>query len=123
MKGTDAKRPFFIFPDCVLDVGFLLDGSRSIKAWNWYVMLSFVKKFERRFEFTPNRTRIGVVSFGSVATLDIKLNRYKKAKKFERKLMKIAYKDMDRNTAAGLKALRKQLFVKGNGTFVDTTSQ
>ena len=78
-------------------------------------MLSFVKEFVHDVDFSQKGTRIGVVSYGNHATLNIKLNQFNSVDAFAKALQDIPYKDENTNTAAGLRILRTELFNEENG--------
>ncbi|KAK2170566.1 hypothetical protein LSH36_2g14112 [Paralvinella palmiformis] len=101
--------------DCILDVGFLLDGSGSVTLSNWIVTLSFVQRFGHNVNFGKEGTRIGVVSFGNRATVNIRLDQFGDVSAFEKAVHNIPYKDQNTNTASGLRALRTKLFTEING--------
>lgn len=101
--------------ECILDVAFLLDGSGNVRMKNWYMMLQFVQTFERQVNFGKMETRIGVISYGREATMNIELNKYDKPTAFEQAVANIPFKGEKTNAAIGLRALRTLMFVKSNG--------
>ena len=107
-----------IILDCILDVGFLLDGSGSVTLSNWIVKLSFVQRFGHNVNFGKEGTRIGVVSFGNRATVNIRLDQFGDVSAFEKAVHNIPYKDQNTNTASGLRALRTKLFTEINGKLI-----
>ena len=104
-----------VLVECIIDAGFLLEGSRGIQERDWFLMLFFVQEFERHVNFGQMGTRIGVVCYGRKATLNIKLNEFKNAGVFEKAVGHIPYKVNSSKVAVGLRALRKKLFIEPNG--------
>ena len=68
-------------PDCPtkLDLAFVLDSSGSIQYFNeqsWADMLSFVAGVVARLDIGPDSVHVGVITFGSLAQVDIYLGDY-----------------------------------------------
>ncbi|KAK2143115.1 hypothetical protein LSH36_875g00000, partial [Paralvinella palmiformis] len=105
--------------ECTVDIGFVLDGSGSIKRNNWKKILTFVEEFQQRIDFRLHGARIAVVSFGNGATVHLRLNSFQNRRQFERAVSGIQYKDTNTNTAAGLRALRIVVFNETNGDRIE----
>ena len=107
-----------LFTECVIDVGFVLDGSGSVRTDNWALMLSFIQTFARHVHFNQSGTRIGVVSYGNEGTVNVRLDEYSDVLLFENAVRVIRYKDENTNTASGIRALRTGVFNTDNGECV-----
>ena len=93
-----------------MDIAFLLDSSGSIGVQNWQLMLNFVKEVAQRFTFSQNDVRIGIISFGNKATLDIRFSDYVDISSFINGIDRIPWKDQYTNTSGALYIMRRKLF-------------
>ena len=59
-----------------LDLGFALPVSSDIKDMEWKNIQDFVKSTTNAFNVSYFGAHIGLVSYSSLATLELKLNRY-----------------------------------------------
>ena len=107
--------PLFLEPRCTreIDVMFILDSSGSIGQSNYTTMIEFVSEVARRFQFGSEGARFGVVTFSTLASLDIPLGRHTNAISFNKEIMSIPYKARTTNTADAIARAREEL--KQNG--------
>lgn len=98
-----------------MDFGFVLDGSGSVGPENWLLITQFVASFAQHITFGEGSARVGVISFGNDASIDIGLNNFTSASEFVMAVTSLPYKDENTNTASGIRAMRTQLFVEENG--------
>ena len=112
---TTTIRPVTMRPDCLVDIGFVLDGSGSVGIDNWMLMIEFVKREATQVEYGIDKIRFGVISFGNFASLDIRLDQTSTISVLSDTLDGIRYKDENTNTAAGLRLMRTELFNVANG--------
>lgn len=59
-----------------VDLGILIDGSRSVGRRNFRKVIDFVKSFVSFFPLSARETRVGVMVFSSRSRLAFGLNRY-----------------------------------------------
>ena len=50
-------------PNCIVDLGFVLDASSSVRD-DWGILLKFVSDLTRRLNIGPDTSHIGLVTFG-----------------------------------------------------------
>ena len=112
---TTTIRPVTMRPDCLVDIGFILDGSGSVGIDNWNLMTEFVKREASQVEYGIDTIRFGVISFGNFASLDIRLDQTSTISVLSDTLDGIRYKDENTNTADGLRLMRTELFNVANG--------
>ena len=71
---------FLLFSGCgrnvVLDLGFAVDGSGSIDSKEYRLTKDFVQDVIQAFHISPQGTHVGVVEYGSRATVKIKFNEH-----------------------------------------------
>ena len=92
---------------------FVLDSSGSIELHNYMTMLTFVTDVVNGFEFGINGAQFGVITFATMATLDIRLGNFSNAFFFNRALMQIPYKATKTNTAMALRLATEEIREKG----------
>jgi len=103
-------------PDaCVVDLGFVLDGSGSVGQANWDVTIDYVKSFANTLTISPDKAQIGVVLFGNDASVAIDLDQYNNANALVNALDDLEYLDENTNTAAGIRMARNELFSTARG--------
>ena len=59
---------------CSGDIGFVLDGSGSVGIENWSIMLEFLALFTEYVMAQYPDSRVGVVTFGNDASVEIDFN-------------------------------------------------
>ena len=93
----------------------MLDESGSVGSSNWERMLQFVGNFTNKIPIGPDANRVGVVKFGSSASLSILLNQYSNSSEFGAAVNRLSYSTGGTNTAAGLATTIDHLFSNSNG--------
>lgn len=68
--GTPLPRDF------KADVLFLVDSSQTISKGKFLRELDFVKAFARRLNISPEKSRVGVITFGNTPILSIRFEEY-----------------------------------------------
>ena len=109
--GTNSK----------LDVGFIIDGSGSIRDTNpkdgsfdnWDVLLEFVADLINHLP-EPG-TRVGAVVFSQTANVVFHLNKYSNLSDASAAILRLRHPNSDTNTAAGLAIAKNALFNTKNG--------
>ena len=76
-------------------------------------MLSFATDVASGFEFGTNGAQFGVVTFATMATLDIRLGEFSDPTSFSRALMRISYKATRTNTAMALELAAQEINDRG----------
>ncbi len=104
-----------VFADeCRIDVVFVLDGSGSVMQPNWELMLQFVENFTALTDFRPQGTRVGVVSFGNDARIEVALDEHSDLDSFQQDVDSIPWRDENTNTASGIRLARGMFLARGD---------
>ena len=126
--------PFFIphltVCEANVDIGFVIDGSGSIRDANpadrsfdnWNLLLTFVSSIIGELPFGLSRTRVGAVIFSDRGQLLFALNRYDRAEDAQQAILSTPYPGANTNTSGGLYVARTQLFNTNNGDRSDVTN-
>lgn len=66
---------------CEMDLAVIVDGSGSITEQqklmsNWDIIKNFLKSLVNTLRIGPKQTQLGIVTFGSSATLEFDFNEY-----------------------------------------------
>ena len=104
-----------------MDIGFLIDGSGSIRDANpadgsfdnWNLLLQFVANVIDRLPRAG--TRVGAVLFSDRGELLFRLNQYRDLADARDAIMRTRYPGANTNTSGGLYVARTQLFNVNNG--------
>lgn len=94
---------------------FVLDSSGSIGNNNWNKLRNFCKTVVSNFTYGDFGIRVGVVIFGNHATIQFHLNSYDTKQDVLNAIDRLPWKDQKTNTAAGLKAMTREMFVREKG--------
>ena len=104
-----------------MDIGFLIDGSGSIRDANpadgsfdnWNLLLQFVATIIDRLPRTG--TQVGAVLFSDRGELLFRLNQYRNLQDARDAILRTRYPGANTNTSGGLYVVRSQLFNVNNG--------
>ena len=104
-----------------VDIGFLIDGSGSIRDANpadgsfdnWNLLLQFVANVIDRLP--RSGTRVGAVLFSDRGELLFRLNQYSDLADARDAILRTRYPGANTNTSGGLYVVRSQLFNVNNG--------
>ena len=88
--------------DFKADVLFVVDSSQSVSKEKFLRELDFVKAFARTLDISPDKSRVGVVTFGNTPTHSIQFEEYTNIQSFSRGVDVVPY-------IAGPKRLDKAL--------------
>ena len=88
--------------DFKADVLFVVDSSQSVSKEKFLRELDFVKAFARTLDISPDKSRVGVVTFGNTPTHSIRFEEYTNIQSFSRGVDVVPY-------IAGPKRLDKAL--------------
>ena len=61
----------------VLDLGFLVDASGSIRPQEWLKVIDFVKNLLDRFDVSKDGTHVGAITYSTIAELHLRFNTVK----------------------------------------------
>ena len=92
---------------------FILDSSGSVGQNNFTTMISFVSSVAEKFKFGSEAARFGVVTFSTLASLDISLGAHSDPASFKNAIMTLPYKARKTNTAQALQITRNELRTNG----------
>ncbi|KAI0240166.1 hypothetical protein LSAT2_009126 [Lamellibrachia satsuma] len=93
--------------DCKAEVIFLLDSSASYGALNWFIQKQFVMDVVQSLKVGADQTRVGVISFSSLARYDIYPGQYANTPDLLSAIWDIDYMAGDTNFPSGLVEMRK----------------
>ena len=104
-----------------MDIGFIIDGSGSIRDANpsdgsfdnWNLLLQFVASVIDRLP--RSGTQVGAVLFSDRGELLFRLNRYTNLENARDAILRTRYPGANTNTSGGLYVARTQLFNVNNG--------
>lgn len=96
--------------DNPVDLYFLLDCSSSIWIVDYQKQLQFVVSLVRRFDISPNATRVGLGVFSNDFRPVISLGQYNNRQELEQAILKAPYLTGNSYTERGLRGLRLQGF-------------
>ena len=85
---------FFYYSGCnrsLADVIFVLDSSGSVGPTNFTVMKSFVKEIVNNLDISPDRTRVGLITFSRYPALRIQLTDYTNSTQLLAAIDKVPY--------------------------------
>lgn len=97
------------------DIGFLLDASYEARD-NFGAEKSFVKEVAYQFTGGSKDVRLGVVSFGADAKLDIKLTNHNDTNLFNGAVDNILFKGDSSRLDLALRAAQRDLFTQQRGS-------
>lgn len=93
---------FIFYPECsssaVADVVFLVDGSWSVGRANFKYVRGFLSAAAGAFQVGADRTRVGVVQYGSDPRTEFPLNRHATRPELLRAIGSLPYKGGDTKT-------------------------
>ena len=106
---------YVVVGDGVLDLVFLIDASGSVRRERFPMVLEFVRNIVRNLEIRPRRTRVGVATYASTATVQFYLNTYERKEDVLQAIEFIQFQGGKTNTAAGINLLRTTMFLPQHG--------
>ena len=94
---------------------FLLDSSGSVGRDNFELLKQFVISVTSSFVIGPNDTQVGVIVFSNRVRVEFPLNQYSDEASLHEAIQNILFIGGDRDTAAGLSALKNEGFTAAGG--------
>ena len=94
---------------------FVLDGSESVDGDEWDLIRNFAKDVINAFDVGEDKTRFGVVQFGSQAVREIELNSYFDKSELQAAVGKISRRKGSTQTHLGLGNMTQISFTPKNG--------
>ena len=88
-----------------IDLIFVLDSSGSVGSSNFQNVKNFAANLVRQLEIGPDNTRVGLIRFGSSASVMFHLNTYQEKSNLLRAISNVGYTGGSTNTPAGLTTL------------------
>ena len=85
-----------------VDLIFVLDSSGSVGLSDFQNVRNFAADLVRQLEIGPDNTRVGLIRFGSSASVMFHLNRYQEKSSLLRAISNVGYSGGSTNTPAGL---------------------
>ena len=101
----------------MLDSSTSICGSNSAGGFckNWALLLSFMNDIIDAFSIGDRKTRIGLVTFSSDATLTIALDQYQESSELKEAVQLVKYIGGETNTGKALHVTRTQCFARSRG--------
>ena len=109
-----AKRPATSSCQVVVDIGFILDSSGSLRM-DYGKEKKLLKAMASIFGISSNESRVGVVTFSYFSELSIKLSDYNDISSFNKAVDKIPLMGSTTRIDKALRLARKELFSIANG--------
>ena len=91
----------------------LMDSSRSVEKTNFEKMKDFVISISEKFDMLTKRVRLGVISYGTNATVNIPLGDFNIHADFAKEVKKIVYLKGTTSTSLALEKVYEALFGDG----------
>lgn len=86
----------------------MLDSSGSITSSNFQLVRSFVASVVMHLDIGPDKTRVGLITFSDIATVQFRLDTYQTNTSLLQAIANIPYDNAYTNTPAGLNTLITQ---------------
>ncbi|XP_077971480.1 collagen alpha-1(XII) chain-like isoform X2 [Styela clava] len=103
-----------------MDIVFVIDGSRSVRPWNFKTVQDAVKDMVDAFEkIGPEETQIGLVQYSSRVRQEFKLNDYYSKEEVNEAIDGIKYMEMGTMTGRALKFITEYSFTAAYGARSD----
>lgn len=97
----------------LVDMFILMDSSTSVEEPNYQKEKDFVKSFSNKFDMSSKRARLGVISYSTNATVNIRLGDFNNTTDFEQKVNDIPYIRGKTSTTLALEKAYNALFGDG----------
>ena len=97
------------------DVVFVVDSSGSIRENRFAMLMDYVRNVTKLLEVSPDRTRVGLVTFSDRATTEFNLNTYSSKEDIMQALHYVQYARGRTNTASALRKLRTEMLTPEKG--------
>lgn len=94
-----------------MDIGIAIDSSNGVGQYNWRRLLNFVAELVRSLPVSPHQVKVGVITYGNTATVDIPLERYPYVDGLVDAILRLPWKNQWTNTSGAILAMRSQLLV------------
>lgn len=105
------------------DVVFIVDESGSITTPNFQLVRTFLHSLVGGLEVSPNRVRVGIVTYSDAAQAQVYLNSFKDKRELLDFIKILPYHGGGTKTGAALDFARKTVFTKKNGSRKDSRVQ
>ena len=104
-----------IFSDYQVDLGYCIDRHQSISVPEWSQMLQFISNFSIYANIESSGSRVGLVSFDEISTMDIRLDKHDNVFDLQTDILSQVHSGQGRDISVGIYRLRVDLFQKDNG--------
>jgi receptor-type tyrosine-protein phosphatase Q len=107
-----------LFDNCsvsALDLFFVMDESGSVGYSNYQIMKTFVYNIVNSFDVTPDKVRVGVMSYSSSYTFRFYLNTHSQKSSVLSAISNLPYNSGLTNTAGALTGILNYAFTTANG--------
>ena len=94
---------------------FVLESSSAVGFENWGKLKIFTQTIVSQFDLESEALQFGVVSYGTEAYVDIKLNEFSTTGHLASHIENMFWKEGSRNTADGLHKTRIEVLLESNG--------
>lgn len=115
------------FADCkaanVADIVFIVDESGSITTPNFKLVRNFLHSLVSGLEVSPNRVRVGIMTYNDAARAQVYLNTFKDKSELLDFINILPYHGGGTKTGAALDFARQTVFTKKNGSRKDSRVQ
>ncbi|XP_034029371.1 collagen alpha-6(VI) chain [Thalassophryne amazonica] len=97
------------------DIVFIVDESGSIGTANFQLIRTFLLSVVNGLEVSPNRVRVGIVTYSDRPTAQVYLNTFKDKDEILQFVKILPYRGGGTNTGAALKFTKEKVFIKKRG--------
>jgi len=99
-----------------MDIVFVIDASGSVGPVNYLVVLNFVGRIVGQFSIDNGDVRVGILVFGSTASIAFHLNRYSTLLEVQDAVSQLADVGGQTVTAPAFRIVRDWMFQSENGS-------
>jgi hypothetical protein len=118
-RGTSYIRQYLVLHvsvSCLADICVAIDRHESINASDWDLMLQHVASLVDYFDIETRGSRIGLVSFDAISTLDIQLDDHTTTVPLQDDILDEPHGGGGRDISLALFRIRAECFTPETGT-------
>uniref|UniRef100_A0A8B9JRP7 Matrilin 2 n=1 Tax=Astyanax mexicanus TaxID=7994 RepID=A0A8B9JRP7_ASTMX len=114
-RRNTAAKPDRACTGKVLDLVFVIDSSRSVRPSDYIKVKAFLKNMLQLLDVGKNRTRVGLLQYGSTVQNEFFLNAFYKKEGLQQAVSQMEHLAAGTMTGLALQFLREEAFTVANG--------
>ncbi|XP_069751394.1 LOW QUALITY PROTEIN: cartilage matrix protein [Narcine bancroftii] len=120
----DCNEGFTLNPDgrtcgtCssgAVDVGFIIDGSKSVRPENFELVKKFINQIVDSLDVGDQKARVALIQYSSSVRTEFPLNKFKTKQSIKAAVKKMEYMERGTMTGLALQHLAEKVFVPSQG--------